>query len=54
MNIGKSEAVTKNKNLKWVAMTSAGVDFLFKPGMFAAEDVRVEFYSHRRKRGMVR
>ena len=39
MNIGKSEAVTKNKNLKWVAMTSAGVDFLFKPGMFAAEDV---------------
>ncbi len=39
MNIGKSEAVTKNKNLKWVAMTSVGVDFLFKSGMFSAEDV---------------
>ncbi len=28
----------KNKNLKWLAVPSAGVDYLFKPGVFANEN----------------
>lgn len=28
----------KNKELKWLAVPSAGVDYLFKPGVFANED----------------
>ena len=28
----------KNKNLKWLSVPSAGVDYLFKPGVFANEE----------------
>ena len=32
------KTAAKNKNLKWLCVPSAGVDFLLKPGMFANED----------------
>ena len=39
MNIGKAEIVCRNKNLKWISMISAGIDYLFKPGIFANDEV---------------
>ncbi|SDB62746.1 NAD(P)-dependent oxidoreductase [Butyrivibrio sp. INlla16] len=30
--------IAKNKNLKWLCVPSAGVDYLLKPGVFANED----------------
>ncbi|MCR4558277.1 MAG: D-2-hydroxyacid dehydrogenase [Saccharofermentans sp.] len=35
------ENAKKNKNLKWLAVPSAGVDFLMKPGIFANEECMI-------------
>ena len=38
-NIMSAEKLRESKNLKWLSVTSAGVDFLMKPGLFANEDL---------------
>lgn len=39
------KTVASDKNLKWLCVPSAGVDFLFKPGLFANEDCMVTYSS---------
>ncbi|MCR4655121.1 MAG: D-2-hydroxyacid dehydrogenase [Lachnospiraceae bacterium] len=39
MEVVNAETVRKNADLKWISVTSAGIEFLLKPGMFANEDV---------------
>lgn len=38
-NIMSAEKLRESKNLKWLSVTSAGVDFLMKSGLFANEDL---------------
>ena len=39
MNIIGADNIRMLPNLKWISITSAGVDYLFKPGLFKNEDV---------------
>ena len=39
MSIVKADKVRGNRNLKWINMMSAGIDYILKPGFFANEDV---------------
>ena len=40
-NLTQAEEIRNSDNLKWVAVTSAGVDFMLKPGMFKNENVLI-------------
>lgn len=39
MNLVNADKIRGNKNLKWISMISAGIDYALKPGFFANENV---------------
>ncbi len=40
-NLTQAVEIRNSKNLKWAAVTSAGVDFMLKPGLFKNEDLLI-------------
>ena len=38
-NVKNADKIRENKNLKWISMISAGIDYLLQPGFFANEHI---------------